>query len=334
MLLDLIRRVQSLGLPDGSPAAELFEDAAQSLLAAEGPPPQPITGISSEVRTAIARTPKGKPLFLCHTWQTGMWTCLMMDLAPVVMGRPVFVRSPNGGYGRVVTDYQSQKFQRRLAAACIALHVPPPPGPSALCCRLDTGRIFLAWAPLSDDRPALSGDLDNYAKNIMDGLQRAGVVPNDRTIAQLECSRELLPAPSESLDSHLTDLLLRVQADNPDVTQRELARLAGVSQRTTKRLLAAAKTKQQDQEAARVATPQPDNQPETPPLPQNATSQPPMAQPQPESAPVHESPEIATESLRSQPALPATPLDKRRARQLQLRRLRRAQARRAEAGCG
>jgi hypothetical protein len=159
----------------------------------------------------------------------------------------------------------------------------------------------------------------------MDGLQRAGVVQNDRTIARLDCSRKLLPAPSESLDDHLTDLLIRAKADNPDVTQRELARLAGVSQRTTKRLLAAVKAKQEDQEAAPVATPQPDNQPETPPLPQNASSQPPHSQPEPETA---TQPSIAPIAA-TQASLPPARIDKRRDRQRQLRKLRRTQAQHA-----
>lgn len=237
-LVEFIRDFQQLGLPAGGAAAELFERTMQALLDAEGPPAEPIAGISTPSSSAIARSPKGRPLFLCHTWETGPWTCLLLDLAPVVMGRPVFLPNPAGrGLPRVVTDYQSQKFQRRIASACIALNLPRPPEPSRLCSLLDLNRLFLAWSPFTGSAPALKGDLDNYAKNVMDALQRARIVTNDRTIASVSFTRAILPPATQSLDARLLADLLAVQAEHPKLNQRSLAKKAGLSQRHTQRLL-------------------------------------------------------------------------------------------------
>ncbi|WP_415907034.1 hypothetical protein [Oleiharenicola sp. Vm1] len=246
-LVGFIREFKRLGLPEDSALADLFERIMQSLLDAEGPPAEPIAGISTAVQTAIARTPKGRPMFLCHTWETGSWTCLLLDLPPVVMGRPVFLPNPAGrGLPRVVTDYRSQKFQRRIGAACHALGLPPPPEPCRVCSRLSPTRVFLAWAPIEVAPPALVGDLDNYAKNVLDALQRARIVVNDRTIAAIAFSRADLPAPAQTLDQHLLADLLKVRAEHPKLNRRALAKKAGLSQRTVKRLLKVA-----EEEAAR-----------------------------------------------------------------------------------
>jgi hypothetical protein len=242
-IVTLIREFQGLKLPEG-PAADLFERALQALLEAEGPPAIPIPGISGKVRTAIARSPRGRALYLCHCWETLGWTCLLLDLAPVVMGRPVFLKNATGaGPGRVVTDYQSQKFQKRIVAACSALDLRAPAEPSRLCSILDFARVFLAWTPMAGSPPALKGDLDNYLKNVFDGLQRARIVPNDRTIAALGCVRAQLPPASETLEDRLLANLLKVRAKHPKMNRRTLAKTAGVSQRQCKYLLDLAKAR-------------------------------------------------------------------------------------------
>lgn len=240
-LVGFIREFQQLALPASAPAAELFERMLQALLDAEGPPADPIAGVSTEVRTEIARSRTGRPLFLCHTWDTGPWTCILIDIPPVVMGRPVFLPNPAGrGLPRVVTDYRSQKFQRRVGLACQALKVHPP----QLCrivAHLHLSRLFLAWAPVVTPPPALSGDLDNYAKNVMDALQRSRLIANDSTIASIGFARVFLPLPTETLDDRLLAQLLEVQSANPKLNRRALAKKAGISQRTVKRLLDLAK---------------------------------------------------------------------------------------------
>jgi Holliday junction resolvase RusA-like endonuclease len=237
-LLGHIAEVQALGLPDESPTAAACERLLLALLDADGPPPAPVPGFSSEANKGIARSPKGRPLFLCESWQTGEWTCLLLDLPPVTMGRPIFLPNPAGkGPGRTVTDYQSQKFQRRIGAACAAFDLPKPANPCKVVVQCNATRTFVAWRQLPDPAPDLRGDLDNYAKNILDGLQRCSLLANDRIIADLKVARVFMPESQCSLESRLIEHLATTRAAFPEMNQRELARAARLSQRDTRRLL-------------------------------------------------------------------------------------------------
>ena len=237
-LEQLISEVQALNMRASTPAAKLCDKLLDALLEAEGPPPTPIEGYSTNLRPAIARAPKGKPLFTCQAWQTGQWVCLMLDIPPVVMGRPIFLPHPSGkGPPRTVTDYQSQKFQKRIGAACQAHALPPPVPPCRLHIKVGA-RVFVAWAPLKTPVPELRGDLDNYAKNILDGLQRCSLLVNDRFIADLHISRDYLPPPPCSLEDATLKHLLEIKSKNPTLkNQRQLAKLAGLAQREARRLL-------------------------------------------------------------------------------------------------
>jgi Holliday junction resolvase RusA-like endonuclease len=240
-LLDHITAVQSLDLPDAAPAAEICERLLLALLDAEGPPAEPVAGFSSEAIEGIARSPKGRPLFLFQSWTTGPWTCLRLDLPPISMGRPITIKNPTGkGPSRTVLDYQSAKFQNRVVAACQAGGLPRPPSTCRVCIRLDYHCTFVAWAPHASPAPNLRGDLDNYSKNILDGLQRSGLLVNDRGVADLHVSRDLLPPAARTLSDAQRDHLLAIRKASPELTQRQLAKAAGLSQRMTRHLLRAA----------------------------------------------------------------------------------------------
>jgi Holliday junction resolvase RusA-like endonuclease len=238
-LSDHIASVQALGFADDSPAAEVCEKLLLALLDAEGPPPVPVAGFSSEVRKGIARSPKGRPLFACETWATVGWTCLLLDLPPVPMGRPIFLPNPEGkGPARTITDYQSQKFQKRIGAACTTFDLAKPPNPCRVVVKCNAVRLFMAWRPLAPNTaPELRGDLDNYAKNVLDGLQRCAVLANDRIIADLHIAREHLPEASTTLEDRVLEHLAATREANPSLNQRSLARAAGLSQREARRLL-------------------------------------------------------------------------------------------------
>ncbi|AHF94981.1 hypothetical protein OPIT5_00185 (plasmid) [Opitutaceae bacterium TAV5] len=237
-LIEYIREFRKLGISPSSTTSELFDRLLASLLDAEGPPNQPLPDISSGLQTVVVRSATGRPLFLAHSWFTLHWTCLLLDIPPVVMGRPTALPSPTGkGPPRLVTDYQSQKFQNRIGLACKALDLPPPQPPSRVCSHIDPQRTFLAWAPHNGIPPWVRGDIDNFAKNVMDGLQKARVVQNDRTIAAINFQREDIPPPVLSLDQFLLEKILEAKTQFPKLNQRKLAKIAGVSVRTTSRLL-------------------------------------------------------------------------------------------------
>lgn len=238
-LTEHIKAVQALGFAEGSRESETCERLLIALLDAEGPPAEPIPGFSTNLVQGLARSPKGRPLYPCASWMTGGWTCLLLDLTPVSMGRPIFLPNPSGkGPPRAVTDYQSQKFQKRVGAACESLNLPALTNPSRLTIRLSGYRTFLAWAPMpAEDAPALRGDLDNFTKNTLDGLQRSGRLKNDRDIARLHVTREHLAPPTHSIDDLLLERLAVARAENPQLGQRALAKIVGMSQLNIRRLL-------------------------------------------------------------------------------------------------
>ena len=236
-LQDFIAQVQALRLPPSSPVSRVLDEMLEAILVAGGPPSQPIDNFSEGLRTAIARSPKGRPLFLAHTWSTAPWTCLLIDLPPTPMGRPIFIRNPNTGLGRVSIDYRSQKFQKRIVAACQALDVPPPPAPSRLAIQVDSHRVFLAWTAYTLDYPAIPGDLDNYAKNVMDALQRGRIVQNDRTIASFTAIKANIPAAVRSLDDVLSDKIREILKDHPRTSVKTLAKKGGMSFRKASALV-------------------------------------------------------------------------------------------------
>lgn len=207
-LLSFLPRAQAL---EASPEVEaLVADLLGQLLLVEGPPVDPVSGISEDFREVIARSPKGRPMCLCRTWTTGPWRCLLLDTKSVPMGRPIFLSNKaGGGPPRAITDSPSQAFQRRIVAACRDLGIAMPVGEGAVHTVLGIHRTFLAWRSRELDEPMnreLRGDADNFAKNILDGLQQAGVLPNDRGVFRLTAAKDL-PASWEALPFSLEEAI-------------------------------------------------------------------------------------------------------------------------------
>lgn len=195
-LLEFLPRARALhGLP--LDAESLLEDLLGQLLLLEGPPPAPIPDVSDDHRSGIVRSEKGKPLCVAHTWLTGPWRCLLLDTRSIPMGRPIFLREdkddPNS-HMRTILDSPSQTFQRRIKQACLSLDIQDPLEHGAVHAIFGANRTFLAWRPREENETfdtALRYDTDNAAKNILDGLQSAGVLRNDRGVFRLSASKEL-----------------------------------------------------------------------------------------------------------------------------------------------
>jgi Holliday junction resolvase RusA-like endonuclease len=152
------------------------------------------------------------------------------------LGRPIFIRNPQTGYGRIATDYQSQKLQKRIVSACQALRIPAPPEPSRLALNFSGEAILIAWTADESSAPALRGDLDNYTKNIMDGLQRAKMFRNDRHVASFVAARVQLPGPKLTLEEFLSEQLRAAVKESPKASAKSLAPKLGLSVRAVKRL--------------------------------------------------------------------------------------------------
>lgn len=233
MLSQILDRIAALKTTDDPDTREVLELCLERLLLSEGPPTTPLPGFSEGDRTDLVRSPKGRPLCLARTWTSGPWRCLVLETPSVPMGRPIFLANKTGQPGppRTITDSRSQTFQRRIVAACHALQIDQPLGQGAVHAVVGAQRTFLAWRPLAqgEDLAQLRGDVDNYAKNLLDGLQQAGPLPNDRGVGRLSVTKLLAQdpdwtAPSASLEDHIRALAQdrRNKGEHPEAIRVEL----------------------------------------------------------------------------------------------------------------
>lgn len=212
-LLGSLREAEAPGLLSYAAQAAELEDPAQELVAelldrllrVEGPPVEPIEGFSEGYRRELVRNLKGRIVGVAAAWSTGPWRCLLLEAPSVAMGRPVFLpRRELGGKSRltladvrVVTDSRSRGAMQRIVAACRALDVALPIGEGVVAAAFGTNRTFIAWRPreaYESFNADLRGDVDNLAKIVLDGLQSANVLLNDRGVCRLIASK---PRPTQ-----------------------------------------------------------------------------------------------------------------------------------------
>lgn len=112
-------------------------------------------------------------------------TTLAIELRAVTKGRPQFER------GRAHTPKRTREFEEQVAWA--ARTVPPIPRDARLSVELS---LF--------SKRKLTGDLDNYAKAILDGLQKGGLFENDGQIDVLQVAR--LGGPTDEILVTVTEL--------------------------------------------------------------------------------------------------------------------------------
>lgn len=168
---------------------DAYVDAVITAIAYAGPPLAPIDWYSENVTETIVKSASGHALFVASSWLTYPWTCVRFDVPSVPMGRPVLIPTDDGTLPTLRLDHRSATFQRRLTAALQALGVSGPNGRCVVHNASSPTASFIAWRDLDPDvdgDPAtLPGDVDNYAKNVLDGMQRAGLLRNDRLVARL-----------------------------------------------------------------------------------------------------------------------------------------------------
>ena len=113
---------------------------------------------------------------------------------PVPWARTATVRSPRGGPDRRITPHRYRTWKRSaveiLAGAAgwrtfdpaSALEVEITVYPDGVTVDLSPTRFDLGYL---DRRAGLRGDIDNYAKAVLDALQDADVIADDRQIVAL-----------------------------------------------------------------------------------------------------------------------------------------------------
>jgi len=87
--------------------------------------------------------------------------------------------------GRVYTPKQTTEYENALAAEWQALGLPMFEGPIRMSVTYDNNGQFIRITPLDDvPKIKLRGDLDNYLKATLDGLNKVAYV-DDRNIVEL-----------------------------------------------------------------------------------------------------------------------------------------------------
>jgi hypothetical protein len=217
---------------------DMYMTAVLAVLAYAGPPCVPISDYSEDHRGDFARGKSGRARFWCETWVTSPWRCLRIDVPSVPMGRPFALRPTDAGALPVLhLDRASTRFQEQIRMAIAALGLRSPIGRCVVHVTSSTSSTFIAWREFDSEFDGqavvdLPGDVDNYAKNALDGLQKAGVLINDKDVETLRSSKAL-PAEFGDLptleDRLLAALRARVSNDSP-VADLEAAReMVGVT---------------------------------------------------------------------------------------------------------
>lgn len=106
---------------------------------------------------------------------------ISLEIQPVPKARPRATRT-----GRVYTPAKTAEYERSIAKL-VSHH-------SALIGALALDVVFVLKRPRSRPKSkphrffkaGSRGDLDNYIKALLDGLQRGGVVPNDAAVVQIQ----------------------------------------------------------------------------------------------------------------------------------------------------
>ena len=128
------------------------------------------------------------------------WSAPLLVWIP---GRPQPKQRPRVGRSRVYTPSATLAYEARIVEACRTLRPPMLPSPQdswggfyvvhivilTKRAKREATKSRAGWRVKSTSR----GDVDNIAKSILDGLQRAGIIIDDRRVADLRICRGLLP---------------------------------------------------------------------------------------------------------------------------------------------
>lgn len=99
---------------------------------------------------------------------------------PVPKGRPRMTRR-----GRVYTPKESIEAEKEIAEI-IGEDAPVFPGPVSVTMTFSTESTTVTVKSLEDSSSSLRGDLDNYIKLLLDGIQRSPLIENDRQVLHVD----------------------------------------------------------------------------------------------------------------------------------------------------
>lgn len=179
--------------PANKPLRPLVRDMLTRILEVEGPPPTPIKDESYRKALILGIGARRRALIIAETWIKGPWRCLLLYTPSVALERTLHkgkvtdrIRADGTPVVAVMsyTPSRTQKFKRKIVAACRYFGLQPMEGRTAVISGINQSRSFLAWREVTDGEwgDKLQGDIDNYQKAQLDGLVDAGVLPDDRFV--------------------------------------------------------------------------------------------------------------------------------------------------------
>lgn len=103
-----------------------------------------------------------------------------------IAGAPVPKSRPIHGSGRVYTPRATREYEEWVAMSARAARARVGDEQVEVSLELHHDLVVVELQPITEElRWMPRGDLDNYAKSILDGLQRGGVFTNDRQVVEL-----------------------------------------------------------------------------------------------------------------------------------------------------
>jgi Holliday junction resolvase RusA-like endonuclease len=107
---------------------------------------------------------------------------MILDKPPtiVIPGRPVAKQRARTSHGRTYTPPRTRQYEETVAWTCRATKE-----------RFRTGNLSVRIMLYSTTE--LRGDVDNYAKSILDGMEKGQLIGNDRQVKDLRVGREIGP---------------------------------------------------------------------------------------------------------------------------------------------
>lgn len=99
---------------------------------------------------------------------------------PVPKGRPRMTRS-----GKVYTPQESREAEEFVAEA-VGDDAPTFDGPVSVQMIFSKESTTVTIRPLSEAETELRGDLDNYVKLLLDGIQKSPLIENDRQVLHID----------------------------------------------------------------------------------------------------------------------------------------------------
>jgi len=97
--------------------------------------------------------------------------------------------------GRFFTPPETRNYEEAVAMLCRATRESLGKTPCSIDIELYVDKTIVVITPTPDaPKRRLQGDVDNYAKAILDGLQKGQMIENDKNVIELRVS---FPGPSD-----------------------------------------------------------------------------------------------------------------------------------------